>query len=131
VDTWTDIEGTFLGSDLQHFTGNTAGELTHNGISPRDFEIDASFVIEGSANKSLSVRFSKWDDSAGVFTPLDYTIQTRTVISLVGGRDVAIFSIMTSAEIDQNDYLKIQVRNNTDATNVTLEGSSFYRVKER
>jgi len=131
VDTWTDLEGTFLGSDLQHFTGNTAGELTHNGISPRDFEIDASFVIEGSANKSLSVRFNKWDDSAGVFTPLDYTIQTRTVISLVGGRDVAIFSIMTSAEIDQNDYLKIQVRNNTDATDVTLEGSSFYRVKER
>jgi hypothetical protein len=131
VDTWTDLEGTFSGTGLQHFSSNTAGELTHDGISPREFEYNASFIIEGSANKSLSVRFNKWDDSAGAFTPLDYTIQTRTVNSLVGGRDVAIFSLMTSGELDQNDYLKLQVRNNTDSTNVTLEGSSFYRVQER
>ena len=131
VDTWVDLEGTFLGTGLQHFSANTAGELTHTGISPREFEYNASFIIEGSANKSLSVRFNKWDNSAGAFTPLDYTVQTRTVNSLVGGRDVAIFSLMTSGELDQNDYLKLQVRNNTDNTDVTLEGSSFYRVQER
>ena len=131
VDTWTDLQGTFLGTGLQHFSSNANGELTHTGISPREFEFTASFIVEGSANKSVSVRFNKWDNSAGAFVPLDYTIQTRTINSLVGGRDVAIFNLDLGGELDQNDYLKLQVRNNTDSTNVTLEGSSFYRVQER
>jgi len=131
VDTWTDIEGVFLGTGLQHFSSNSDGELTHDGVSPREFEFTGSFIIESSANRSLSIRFNKWDNSTSTFTPLNYTIQTRTVNSLVGGRDVALFVVDVGGELDQGDYLKIQVRNNTDSNNVTLENSSFYRVQER
>jgi len=131
VDTWTDVEGVFLGTGLQHFSSNVDGELTHDGVSPREFEFTGSFIIESNPNRSLSIRFNKWDNSASAFTPLDYTIQTRTVNSLVGGRDVALFVVDVGGELDQGDYLKIQVRNNTDSNNVTLENSSFYRVQER
>lgn len=129
--TWYDLEGIFIGTGLQHFTSNADGELTHNGVSPREFEFTASLIVEGQANNSLSFRFNKWDDSASAFTPLDYTIQTRTVNSLVGGRDVAIFNIDVGGVLDQNDFLKLQIRNNSGNSNVTLENSSFYRVQER
>ena len=74
---------------------------------------------------------NKWDDSASAFAPLNYTIQTRTVNSLVGGRDVAIFNLDIGGELDQGDYLFLEVRNNTDGTNVTLESSSYFRIQER
>jgi len=130
-NTWTAFSGTFLGTGLQHFSANASGELTHNGTSPREFEFTGNLVVEGGANDSLSVRFNKWDNSASAFTPLDYTIQTRTVNSLVGGRDVAIFNLDIGGELDQGDYLFLEVRNNTDGTNVTLESSSYFRVQER
>lgn len=129
--TWTDLQGIFLGADLQHFSSNADGELTHDGVSPREFEFTSSLIVEGQANNSLSFRFNKWDDSASAFTPLDYTIQTRTVNSLVGGRDVAIFNVDVGGVLDQNDFLKLQIRNNSGNSNVTLENSSFYRVQER
>jgi len=129
--TWYDLEGIFLGTGLQHFSANADGELTHDGVSPREFEFTGSLIVEGSANNSLSFRFNKWDDSASAFTPLDYTIQTRTVNSLVGGRDVAIFNVDVGGVLDQGDYLKLQIRNNSGNANVTLENSSFYRIQER
>ena len=129
--TWYDLEGIFLGTGLQHFSSNADGELTHDGVSPREFEFTGSLIVEGSANNSLSFRFNKWDDSASAFVPLDYTIQTRTVNSLVGGRDVAIFNIDVGGVLDQDDFLKLQIRNNSGNSNVTLENSSFYRVQER
>ena len=130
-NTWTAFSGTFLGTGLQHFSSSASGELTHDGTSPREFEFTGNLVVEGGANDSLSVRFNKWDASSSTFTPLDYTIQTRTVNSLVGGRDVAIFNLDIGGELDQGDYLFLEVRNNTDGTNVTLESSSYFRVQER
>lgn len=129
--TWYDLEGIFLGTGLQHFSANADGELTHDGVSPREFEFTGSLIVESQQNRSLSIRFNKWDASAGAFTPLNYTIQTRTVNSLVGGRDVAIFNIDVGGELDQGDYLKLQIRNNSGNQDVTLEASSFYRVQER
>ena len=129
--TWYDIEGVYLGAGLVHFSSNASGELIHDGISPREFEFTGSLLVEGSSNDSLSVRFNKWDASASAFTPLDYTIQTRTVNALVGGRDVAIFNLDIGGVLDQGDYLKLEVRNNSGNNNVTLEISSFYRVQER
>jgi len=128
---WYDIAGVFLGTGEQHFTASTDGKLTHNGSSPREFEITSNLAIEGPSNIEVEVRFRKWDDSASVFIDLDYTIQARQVNSFVGGRDVAFFNINTGVTLDQNDYIQMQVRNNSGTGNVTLESSSFFRVQER
>jgi len=129
--TWTDLEGIFTGTGLQHFTSNADGQLTHIGVSPREFEFSGLLIVEGPQNITLSFRFNKWDDSAGVFIPLNYTIQTRTINALVGGRDVAIFDIDVGGELDKNDFLKLQIRNNSGNQNITLENSSYYRIQER
>lgn len=129
--TWYDLEGIFLTTGEQHFTGNADGELTHDGISPREFEFTSSLTIEGQSNNELSIRFMKYDNATSSFTPLDYTETTRPINSLVGGRDVAFFNFIYGGTLDQGDYLKIQVKNNSGNNNVTLETGSYFRVQER
>ena len=129
--TWYVLEGIFTGTGLQHFSASADGKLTHNGNSPREFEITSSLTIESTQNNELEVRFRKWDNSASAFINLDYTAQARQVNSFVGGRDVAFFNINTGVTLDQDDYLEMQVRNNSGNNNATLESGSFFRVQER
>jgi hypothetical protein len=129
--TYYDLQGVFTGSDLQHFSDNADGELTHLGVNPREFEFTASLILESSANNDLTVRLVKWDDSSSAFINLDYTEQTRQVNNLQGGRDVANFMIINGVILDENDFLKIQVKNNSGNNNVVAEVSSFLRVQER
>jgi hypothetical protein len=132
ISVWETLNASaWLDLDLQHFDSPSAGQLRHLGDFPRDFEISAQVVLDGGANDSVSIKFRKWDDSEGVFVELDYTTQTRVVNNLQGGRDVAYFNIFTGTTLDKNDYLYLQVRNNTNTNNVTAELSSFYRISER
>jgi len=131
VSTWYDLEGVFITTGAEHFTGNADGELTHDGISPREFEFTAGLTIEGTANNDISIRFMKYDFETTSFTPLDYTITTRQINSLIGGRDVAFFNVVYGGVLDQNDYLKLQVRNNSSSNNLTLETGSYLRIQER
>jgi len=129
--TWYTIEGVFTGNGLEHFSASADGKLTHNGNSPREFQLTASITLESSPNNELAVRWQKWDDSASAFTPLTYTESIRPVNSLVGGRDVAFFTLIFGGILDQNDYIQLQVKNNTGNNNVTMESGSFFRLEER
>jgi len=132
VSVWETLNtGAWLNLDLQHFDSPSTGQLRHLGDFPRDFEISAQVVIDGGANDSVSIKFRKWDDSEQAFEELDYTTQTRVINNLQGGRDVAYFNIFTGTTLDRNDYLYLQVRNNSDTSNVTAETSSFFRIQER
>ena len=111
--TWYTLEGIFTGTGLEHFTASADGKLTHTGNSPREFEFTADLILDSNPNNELSVRFNKWDDSSSAFTPLDYTIRKRQVNSLVGGRDVAFFTMIFGGILDQNDYIQLQVRNDS------------------
>jgi hypothetical protein len=129
--TYYTLEGVFLGNGLQHFTASSDGKMTHIGVNPREFEITASLVLESTQNNSLTVRFRRWDNSANAFVDLDYTEQTRVVNNLQGGRDVAYFNINVGGVLDQDDFLQIQVKNNSGNNNVIAENGSFFRVQER
>ena len=129
--TYYTLEGVFLGNGLQHFTASSDGKMTHIGVNPREFEITASLVLESTQNNSLTVRFRRWDNSASAFVDLDYTEQTRVVNNLQGGRDVAYFNINVGGVLDQDDFLQIQVKNNSGNNNVIAENGSFFRVQER
>jgi len=131
IDTYETLAGTFLGTGLEHFEANAAGELKHIGVTPREFEITANLTIEGRANDVISVRFNKWDNATSSFTPLDYTELTRPINSLVGGRDVGFWTFNIGAVLDQNDYIFMEVKNQSGIANVTLEQGSYFRVQER
>jgi len=129
--TYYDLEGIFTGTGLEHFSASADGNLTHLGNSPREFEVTSNLVLESTQNNQLSVRFRKWDNSASSFIDLDYTEQTRQVNNLSGARDVAYFTILVGVTLDQNDYVQLQVKNNSGNSNVTAESSSFFRIQER
>jgi len=116
-------------NDLQHFDNPSGSQLRHLGNTPREYKIIADLTIDAGSNEVLTVRVVKYDDSAATTsTVLD---QTRQVNALVGGRDVAFFSININTELDQNDYIYLEVANVTATTNVTVEVDSYYIIEQR
>jgi hypothetical protein len=71
----------------------------------------------------------KYDNSTA--TSLEVLTQTRQVNNLVGGRDVAFFEININTTLDQNDYIYLEVANNSGTNNVTAEADSYYIVEQR
>lgn len=129
ANTYYDLAGTYTSNDLQHFDSPSNGQLRHLGTSPREYSVIASLVIVGTSGHDIRVRVRKWDDSASAF--VEEFSQVREVNALVGGRDVAFFTLLGNITMDVNDYVILQVRNETLATNVTAELDSFLRVEER
>jgi len=116
-------------SDLQHFDNPAGNQLRHLGNTPREYKVVADFIMDSTQNNVLTLRVSKWDNSASSFSVvLD---QSRQVSSLVGGRDIAFFGININTTLDQNDYIKLEVANQSSAANVTAETDSYYIVEQR
>ena len=126
---YVDVLGAFSTNDLEHFDSPAEGRLRHLGNDPIEFDVFADFTIESNQNNELGVRITKFIASTATFQ--DFNPQLRQVNSLVGGRDVAFFTISSTITLNKNDYIKFQVANIGSSQNVTIEESSFYRVSER
>ena len=128
--TFVDLAATLWAtSDLQHFDNPADGQLRHLGNSPREYKAISSLTLDSGSNDVVTVRVLKWDNSITSFiTVLD---QTRQVNALVGGRDVAFFNIDINTTLDQNDYIKLQVANQTATNNITAETDSYLVIEER
>ena len=120
---------TWTATGLQHFDNPAGGQLRHLGNSPREFKVLVSAVVESNANDVVVVRVLKWDNSASSFVTV--SDQIRQVNSLVGGRDVAFYNININTTLDQNDYIKLQVANQTAANDVTIENDSYMIIEKR
>lgn len=129
VDTFYDLEGTTSASQLEHFDQPANGQIRQLGNTPRDYFVIVDLVIAGTANDQLTIKVVKWDNSASTF--IDVGARITTINSLSGPRDVALFDTTLPVTLDQNDYVKIQVANNSGARNITAEIDSFYLVSER
>lgn len=127
--TYYDFAGTFTADNLEHFTSPSSGQLRHDGITPTQFMLIGSLTVEGGANDQLGVKIVKWDNSASVF--VDIYTQLSTITSNIGPRDVTFISLYYPVMLDQNDYVKLQIANLSDTTNMTLETSSFFQLYEQ
>jgi len=127
--TFYNLNATWTASGLSHFDSPASGQLRHVGVSPIEFKIQADFTIEGTSGNELAVRIKKWDDSQGIF--IDFQPQTRQINALVGGRDVAFFTILINIALDTNDYFLFQVANNSGNSDVTLEVDSNFVIEQR
>lgn len=123
------LNGSWLFQDLQHFDVPGPGQLRHLGNTPREYKFIADFVIDGTQNTELSLRVVKYDASEA--SEVTILTQTRQVNNLVGGRDVAFFTININLDLDQNDYVFLKVANNSGTQNVTAELDSYFIVEER
>lgn len=123
------LAGSWATQDLQHFDSPSAGQLRHLGNTPREYKIIASFIIDSAANDVLALRVINFDSSTS--TASEVLTQQRQVNSFVGGRDVAFFEININTTLDQNDYIYLEVANNSGTANVTAEIDSYYIVEQR
>lgn len=129
VDTWYALAGTWSPTSLQHFDSPSNGQLRHLGDNPKEYKITSSLVIAGTSGHDISVRLGVWDDSASSFT--NGIEQRRQINALAGSRDVAFFTIIGNTELDKNDYIFLEILNNTSGTNVTVELDSFFLIEGR
>lgn len=116
-------------SDLQHFDNPTGGRIRNLGNAPREYKVIASFSLSSSANNEITLRVSKWDNSAGTSSVI--LKQTRQVNNLVGGRDVAFFDININTTLDRDDYVYLEASNNTATNNITAEIDSYMVIEAR
>jgi len=126
---FVDAAGTWSASNLQHFSCDVNGQLKNDGKNPQEFLAIGTFYIDGGANNVISVRLTKWDSSESEFVEV-YTA-TQQVLSIIGGRDVALISFYYPLSLRFNDYVKLQVANQTNTTNITVEVGSFLPVVHR
>lgn len=121
--------GTWNTLSLEHFDNPSGSQLRHLGNNPREYKVIADFTIDCASNDVLTLRVSKYDDSAAsTSTVLD---QSRQVNALVGGRNVAFFSININTELNQNDYIFLEIANQTSTSNATAEVDSYMILEER
>jgi len=121
-----DMAGTWTASDLQHFDNPASNELRHLGNDPKDFRVNFSFVIDGSANNNIAIELVK----VNVSPSLEFS-QVRVINNLQGGRDVAYFTGGFNVKMNKNDLLVWQVINLSSTSNVTIELDSSWSVEER
>lgn len=126
---YEDLNATWAASGLQHYDSPAPGQLRHLGVNPIDFKVTASLTIDGIQNEDITVRVQMWDDSASVF--VEVSTQSRQINNLLGARDVAFFTVITNVVLNTNDYVKLQVRNNSSSANVTAELDSYFLIEER
>lgn len=116
-------------ADLQHFENPSVGQLKNLGNNPREYRVIASFTCESTQNNQLVLKVKKWDDSASSFVSI--LEQLRQVNNLSGARDVAFFTININVTLDVNDYIELDIANNSSDNNVTAEQDSYFIVEER
>lgn len=120
---------TFTPSDLQHFDSPSNGQIRHLGETPREYKVTTQFALASSSNNIVSVRIRKYDSS----TTTTSTVfeQEQQVNNFAGSRDVAFSTIITKAILDQNDYLFMEVSNESWTWNITAELRWFLLVESR
>ena len=127
--TWYTLNAIWTAGNLEHFDSPAVGQLRHLGNSPQEFKCIINFVIESIADNEIGIRLRKWDNSTSSF--IEFNERVRQVNNLTGGRDVAIFNFSFNVNLDQNDYVYFQVRNNNGNNDLTLELNSDYTIEER
>ncbi len=129
IDVFADLEGVFLASDLEHFDNPSGGQLRHLADSPREFKIIISLELDANQGDTVELKIVAWDDSESSF--VDYKSTKRVVNNFQGGRDVAFFNVFDNIILDRNDYVKLQVANNTSTNNITAELGGEILIEER
>ena len=115
--------------DLQHFDNPSGGQLRHLGNTPREYKVIANYTLDSSSGNVVTLRVSKWDDSAAGFVTI--LNQSRVTNNLQGGRDVGFFNININLELDTNDYVLLEVANESGTANITAEIDSYHTVETR
>jgi hypothetical protein len=126
---YVDLSGTFTASDLQHFDAPSNGHLRHLGTSPTEYKVSGQIVVVGGSGDTVAIKIVVFRSATTTFE--DSKITTRVINNLQGARNVAYTVIFGNVVLNQSDYVKLQVANITDTSDVTAELDSFFSIEAR
>lgn len=124
-DTFEDIAGTFTASDLQHYASSVNGQVEFLGVSPEEYRITCVGVVAGVAGENVTLKVVRFRASDSAF--IDVAQQTVSIVNAQGAADMVSFVFLGNTRMQKNDYLKLQIANNSSASSATvLSGSAMY-----
>ena len=129
ANTYVDLAGTYGIEHPVHFDTPQNGQLRHAGQSPNDYRVDISVEINGGAGDQIALRIAKFNSVSGQFE-FSRPIR-RFIVSAIGAGDYALFTDTVYVTINQNDYIKLEVANLSDATNITALVDGYFLVSKR
>ena len=130
VNVWSDVAGTFTISKNQHTDSPLNGHIRALDNDTVDYKLTSRFVFDGSPNDVLELRASIWRNATSTFEPQD--IFTESITNSQGGNDYAEFNCFDDFMLNENDYVKYEIRNITDNSNVTaLVDRCRFMLEER
>lgn len=124
-----DLAGTWTASDLDHFSSPDNGQIQNDAANPQEYICSYTVDLIGGSGDEVSLRLVKWDDSSSSFVVIEQ--QTQVVENRILTTDRVLFSDLVPVNLDEGDYLKLQVANLSDTTNVTADTESFIFVGRR
>ena len=129
INVFESLAGTYTTGDLVHFDSPANGQLRHLGDDPRDFKVTLNFRVDGTSGNILSLRVMKWDDSAAA--NIEVKTVTSEVLNFTGGNDKASFVNFVNTTLDKNDYLFLEIANNSGTGNLTANVNSLFLIEQR
>lgn len=129
INVFVDLAGTYASSDLEHFDSPSNGQLRHLGSSPVDYKVSVDIVLDGGANDEADIKIVIFRDATS--SDEDAKVVRRVINNLQGGRNVAYFNFFDNITLNKNDYVRIQVANASDTSNMTAELDSSFTVEAR
>lgn len=126
TSTFYDLNGTWDTSELVHFDSPANGQLRNLGDTPTAFTVQGQFVLESGANDIVELKVVVFRSSTSTF--VDGQSIRRPIANSLGGDDVAYYVVNSNITLNQNDYVKIQVANNTSTANIIAKDDSYFKV---
>ena len=130
ANTYVKLAGTTTYNGLTWFSdGGGDNSLTYDSTEPIKVKTEFVGSFTGSNNRSFSIRFRVWDNSASAY--IDYAETTFTTNGgILSDRAESVVLISPFIEINQNDRIEVWIENNTDVTDVTALLNSRLIVEE-
>lgn len=128
-NTFYNLSGIYTASDMQHFDHPSNGQLRHLGQSPREYSVSGQLVISSGSNNEVDVKIVIYRSETTSFE--DGRTIRRVINNLQGGRDVAYYSLSDNIILNTNDYIKVQVSNVNDISDIVAEEDSFINIEAR
>lgn len=123
-DTPVKASGTTTTNDDTWFGQTASNELTCQTSLAKDYRFDATIRIDGGPNDIINCQIRKWDESTSSYVVVKE--KAKNINNVIGGLDVADFTIIGTVELELNDRIEIWIENQSDNTDaVVLTGSEI------
>lgn len=124
---WVDLAGTFTLTKEQHIDSPVNGQYRSIDENQADYNFLGSILIDGNAGDVIEARTVIFRDATSTFE--EQEMFRTQITSNLGAADIGTIVMFDRFTLNENDYIKQEVRNTTSTSNFTAEsGSSKFKL---